>query len=62
MNKEKNSSIITASLFAFVGLLLSIGAVGELIGDLLKKAKTFSLAKLFHAEEAKQSSLVSTKE
>ena len=62
MNREKNSSLITAFLFAFVGLLLSIGAVGELLSDLLKKAKNFSLAKFFQIEKAKQSSLVSTKE
>ncbi len=62
MNREKNSSLITAFLFAFVGLLLSIGALGELVGDLLKKAKNFSLAELFHTEKAKQASLVSTKE
>ncbi len=62
MNREKNSSLIVAFLFAFVGLLLSIGAIGELIGDLLKKAKSFSLAKLFQAEKAKQASLVTTKE
>ncbi len=62
MNREKNSSLIVAFLFAFVGILLSIGAIGELVGDLLKKAKTFSLAKLFQEEKVKQASLVSTKD
>ncbi len=62
MNREKNSTLIVTFLFAFVGLLLSIGAVGELIGDLIKKVKTFSLANLFHVEKEKQASLVPTKD
>ncbi len=61
MNREKNSSFIVALLFAFVGLLLSIGAIGELIGDLLKKIRTFSWVKLFQVEKVKQTSLASTK-